>query len=112
MPSEALSLSSRRDFLRTVTVGTALAVLLGGGVEHVEEKGFPLQFELNRRQFTSYLSRCERAGISEIRNRRWLRSSSGTRAESNPEAPTFGGCSRQLTKVVRMPRVATTSLSV
>ncbi len=26
MPSEALSLSSRRDFLRTVTVGTALLV--------------------------------------------------------------------------------------
>lgn len=41
-------------------------MLLGGGVDHVEEKGFPLQIELQRKQFTSYLARCERAGISRI----------------------------------------------
>jgi hypothetical protein len=46
--------------------GSALAVLLGGGVEHVEDKGFPLQAELQRKQFTSYLARCERAGISRL----------------------------------------------
>lgn len=46
--------------------GSALAVLLGGGVEHVEDKGFPLQMELQRKQFTSYLARCERAGISRL----------------------------------------------
>lgn len=54
------------DFGTNQDFGSALAVLLGGGVDHVEEKGFPLQFELNRRQFTSYLSRCERAGISRL----------------------------------------------
>jgi len=41
-------------------------VLLGGGVEHVEDKGFPLQIELQKKQFTSYLARCERAGISRL----------------------------------------------
>jgi hypothetical protein len=46
--------------------GTALAVLLGGGVENIEEKGFPLQMEMSRKQFTSYLARCERAGISRL----------------------------------------------
>lgn len=46
--------------------GTALAVLLGGGVEDIETKGFPLQMEMSRKQFTSYLARCERAGISRL----------------------------------------------
>ncbi|MEZ5257531.1 MAG: hypothetical protein R2705_11740 [Ilumatobacteraceae bacterium] len=35
-------------------------------VGHVEDKGFPLQMELQRKQFTSYLARCERAGISRL----------------------------------------------
>jgi hypothetical protein len=46
--------------------GTALAVLLGGGIDHIEDKGFPLQREMQRKQFTSYLARCERAGISRL----------------------------------------------
>jgi len=46
--------------------GSALAYLLGGGEEHIETKGFPLQEEMQRHQFTSYLSRCERAGISRV----------------------------------------------
>ncbi|HNJ98921.1 MAG TPA: hypothetical protein PLV13_12400 [Ilumatobacteraceae bacterium] len=46
--------------------GTALAVLLGGGVDDIETKGFPLQQEMSRKQFTSYLARCERAGISRL----------------------------------------------
>lgn len=46
--------------------GTALAVLLGGGIEDIETKGFPLQMEMSRKQFTSYLARCERAGISRL----------------------------------------------
>jgi hypothetical protein len=46
--------------------GSALATLLGGGIDHIEEKGFPLQAEMQRKQFTSYLARCERAGISRL----------------------------------------------
>ncbi len=46
--------------------GSALAYLLGGGEEHLESKGFPLQAEMQRHQFTSYLARCERAGISRL----------------------------------------------
>ncbi len=46
--------------------GTALAVLLGGGIDDIETKGFPLQMEMSRKQFTSYLARCERAGISRL----------------------------------------------
>ena len=46
--------------------GSALAYLLGGGEEHIEDKGFPLQMEMQRHQFTSYLARCERAGISRL----------------------------------------------
>ena len=41
-------------------------MLLGGGVEHVESKGFALQMEMQKKQFTSYLARCERAGISRL----------------------------------------------
>ncbi len=47
-------------------LGTALAVLLAGGVEDVEEKGFPMQEALMQKQFTSYLARCERAGVSRL----------------------------------------------
>jgi len=54
------------DFASSPDTTTALAVLLAGGVEHVEDKGFPLQLELNKRQFSSYLARCERAGLSRL----------------------------------------------
>lgn len=54
------------DFGTNADFGSALAVLLAGGTEHVEDKGFPLQFELTKRQMTSYLARCERAGISRL----------------------------------------------
>jgi hypothetical protein len=54
------------DFGAAPDVSTALAVLLGGGVEHIEERGFPLAFELNKKQFASYLARCERAGVSRL----------------------------------------------
>ena len=47
-------------------MSTALAMLLAGGAEKIEEVGFPLQMRLARNQFTSYLARCERAGISRV----------------------------------------------
>lgn len=54
------------DFSSAPDVSTALAVLLAGGVDHVEDKGFPLSMELTRKQLTSYLARCERAGVSRL----------------------------------------------
>jgi hypothetical protein len=54
------------EFGTSPDLGTALAVLLAGGVEHVEDVGFPMQQQLIRKQFTSYLARCERAGVSRI----------------------------------------------
>src|SRR5581483_8188867 len=45
---------------------TAIAMLLAGGAENIEEKGFPLQMQLARNQFTSYLARCERAGVGRL----------------------------------------------
>ncbi|MDA8366180.1 MAG: ferritin-like domain-containing protein [Actinomycetota bacterium] len=54
------------DFGTAPDVSTALALLLAGGAEHVEDKGFPLALELTKKQFTSYLARCERAGISRL----------------------------------------------
>ncbi|MCP3853611.1 MAG: ferritin-like domain-containing protein [Actinomycetia bacterium] len=51
---------------RNPDMSTALALLLAGGAEHVEEKGFPLQKRLAKNQFSSYLARCERAGISRV----------------------------------------------
>ena len=42
----------------------ALAVLLAGGVEKVEEVGFPLLAQLRTKMLTSYLARCERAGLN------------------------------------------------
>ena len=54
------------EFGTSPDLGSALAVLLAGGVEHVEDKGFPMQGELIAKQFTSYLARCERAGISRL----------------------------------------------
>ncbi len=47
-------------------MSTALAMLLAGGADKIEEVGFPLQMRLARNQFTSYLARCERAGISRV----------------------------------------------
>ena len=54
------------EFGTAPDVSTALAVLLAGGVEHVEDKGFPLSLEMTKKQFSSYLARCERAGISRL----------------------------------------------
>jgi hypothetical protein len=54
------------EFGTAPDVSTALAVLLGGGVEHVETKGFALAAEMSKKQFSSYLARCERAGISRL----------------------------------------------
>lgn len=54
------------EFGTNADFGSALAYLLGGGEEHIETKGFPLQQEMQRHQFTSYLARCERAGISRL----------------------------------------------
>ena len=47
-------------------LSTALAMLLAGGADNIEEVGFPLQMQLSKNQFTSYLARCERAGISRL----------------------------------------------
>jgi hypothetical protein len=47
-------------------MSTALALLLAKGADDVETVGFPLQRQLARNQFTSYLARCERAGVSRI----------------------------------------------
>ncbi len=54
------------EFGTSPDLSTALALLLGGGAEHVETKGFPLQAELMRKLLTSYLARCERAGIGRL----------------------------------------------
>jgi len=47
-------------------LGTALAMLLAGGPDQIEEQGFAMQGDLLRKQCTSYLSRCERAGIPRL----------------------------------------------
>jgi hypothetical protein len=52
--------------LSNPAVSTALAVLLAGGVDEVEEKGFPLLAQLSAKQITSYLARCERAGVPRL----------------------------------------------
>ncbi len=44
----------------------SLAVLLSGGVDDVEDKGFPLLAELQKKMLTSYLARCERAGLNRL----------------------------------------------
>ena len=54
------------DFGTAPDVSTALAVLLAGGTEHVEDRGFPLSMELTKKQLTSYLARCERAGLGRL----------------------------------------------
>lgn len=45
---------------------TSLAMLLAGGAEHVEDIGFPAQLEMMKKLLTSYMARCERAGISRM----------------------------------------------
>lgn len=45
---------------------TALAVLLAGGSADVEEVGFPAQGQMMVKLLTSYLARCERAGVSRL----------------------------------------------
>jgi hypothetical protein len=52
--------------LTNPSMNTALAVLLAGGVDDVESKGFPLLAQLNAKQITSYLARCERAGLARL----------------------------------------------
>ena len=54
------------EFGTAPDVSTALAVLLAGGIEEVESKGFPMSLEMSKKQFSSYLARCERAGISRL----------------------------------------------
>jgi len=54
------------DFGSAPDVSTALAVLLAGGTEHVEDRGFPMSFEMTKKQLTSYFARCERAGIGRL----------------------------------------------
>jgi len=54
------------DFGTQPDLSTAIAVLLAGGVEDVEEKGFPQQWALTVKLLTSYLARCERAGLSRL----------------------------------------------
>lgn len=54
------------DFGTAPDISTALAMLLAGGADAIEEKGFPMAQELSTKQFTSYLARCERAGISRL----------------------------------------------
>jgi len=45
---------------------TAISVLLAGGVDEIETKGFPMQMELTKKLLTSYLARCERAGLNRV----------------------------------------------
>ena len=47
-------------------MSTALAMLLAGGADKIEEVGFPLQMQLGKNQLTSYLARCERAGVGRL----------------------------------------------
>jgi hypothetical protein len=54
------------EFGTSPVLSSALAMLLGGGSEHIEDKGFPMQSLLATKIFTSYLARCERAGLNRI----------------------------------------------
>ncbi|MHB1444592.1 MAG: ferritin family protein [Acidimicrobiales bacterium] len=48
------------------TNNTAMATLLAGGVERIEEDGFPVAQRLSVKMLTSYLARCERAGLNRL----------------------------------------------
>lgn len=54
------------EFGSSADLTEALAVLLAGGVDKVEEIGFKQQFELTVKLLTSYLARCERAGLNRV----------------------------------------------
>ncbi|MBV6509802.1 MAG: hypothetical protein JJLCMIEE_02902 [Acidimicrobiales bacterium] len=45
---------------------TAIALLLAGSADDVEEKGFPMQQAMAVKLLTSYLARCERAGLNRL----------------------------------------------
>jgi hypothetical protein len=54
------------EFGTSPDLSTAIALLLAGGADDVETKGFPMQADLVTKQLTSYLSRCERAGLNRL----------------------------------------------
>ena len=54
------------EFGTSPDLSTALALLLAGGAEKVEEVGFPAQGQMMVKLLTSYLARCERAGVSRL----------------------------------------------
>jgi hypothetical protein len=54
------------EFGTSPDLSTAIALLLAGGADEVETKGFPMQAQLVTKQLTSYLSRCERAGLNRL----------------------------------------------
>jgi hypothetical protein len=54
------------EFGTNPEVSTAMATLLAGGIDHIEDRGFPLSQELTVKLLTSYLARCERAGLGRI----------------------------------------------
>lgn len=58
------------EFGTVPSVATALATLLAGGVDKIEEKGFPLAQQMMKKMFTSYLARCERAGLNRVERTR------------------------------------------
>lgn len=53
------------EFGTSADLTEALAVLLAGGTAEVE-KGFEMQFQLMIKLLTSYLARCERAGLHRV----------------------------------------------
>ncbi|MFZ6003019.1 MAG: ferritin-like domain-containing protein [Actinomycetota bacterium] len=65
---EALDLGEAAlvEFGTSPDLSTAIALLLAGGADEVETKGFPMQSALVTKQLTSYLSRCERAGLNRL----------------------------------------------
>ncbi len=58
------------EFGTVPSVTSALATLLAGGVERVEEDGFPRLQQLMAKMLTSYLARCERAGLNRLERTR------------------------------------------
>ncbi len=54
------------EFGTQPAVMSALATLLAGGVDEVETKGLPLLEHLLGKMLTSYLARCERAGLNRV----------------------------------------------
>jgi hypothetical protein len=54
------------EFGTSPDLTTSLAVLLGGGVDNLETTGFAMQAEMTGKLMTSYLARCERAGLNRL----------------------------------------------